>query len=39
MAWVRHHDNYGQGYFVDPMQGYVEPAKVNNSCCSEERRE
>lgn len=35
MAWVRHHDNYGQGYFVDPTQGYVEPAKVNDSCCSE----
>jgi predicted dithiol-disulfide oxidoreductase (DUF899 family) len=39
MAWVRHHDNYGQGYFVDPTQGYVEPAKVVGSCCSEERHE
>jgi predicted dithiol-disulfide oxidoreductase (DUF899 family) len=36
MAWVRHHDKYGQGYFVDPTQGYVEPAKVGGSCCSEE---
>ncbi len=27
MAWVRHHDKYGQGYFVDPTAGYVEPAK------------
>jgi predicted dithiol-disulfide oxidoreductase (DUF899 family) len=39
MAWVRHHDNYGQGYFVDPTQGYVEPAKVTSSCCSGEHRE
>jgi len=36
MAWVRHHDKYGQGYFVDPKQGYVEPAKVTGSCCSGE---
>jgi predicted dithiol-disulfide oxidoreductase (DUF899 family) len=34
MAWVRHHDKYGRGYFVDPTQGYVEPAKVTGSCCS-----
>jgi predicted dithiol-disulfide oxidoreductase (DUF899 family) len=31
MAWVRHHDRYGQGYFVDPKQRYVEPAKVAGS--------
>jgi len=41
MAWVRHHDKYGQGYSVDPTQGYVEPAKVElvniaGSCCSGE---
>jgi predicted dithiol-disulfide oxidoreductase (DUF899 family) len=36
MAWVRHHDNYGQGYFVDPTQPYIEPAKTSGSCCSEE---
>ncbi len=36
MAWVRHHDKYDRGYFVDPMQTYVEPAKVSGSCCSGE---
>lgn len=36
MAWVRHHDKYGQGYFVDPKQTYVEPAKVGAKCCSGE---
>jgi predicted dithiol-disulfide oxidoreductase (DUF899 family) len=41
MAWVRHHDKYGQGYFVDAKAGYVEPAKIEaakaaGSCCSEE---
>jgi predicted dithiol-disulfide oxidoreductase (DUF899 family) len=39
MAWVRHHDNYSEGYFVDPTQGYVEPAKVTGSCCSEEHHD
>jgi predicted dithiol-disulfide oxidoreductase (DUF899 family) len=34
MAWVRHHDKYSEGYFVDTKQGYVEPAKVSGSCCS-----
>ena len=42
MAWVRHHDKYGQGYFVDPTQTYIEPAKVkpaaaSGSCCSGDR--
>jgi predicted dithiol-disulfide oxidoreductase (DUF899 family) len=36
MAWVRHHDKYSQGYFVDPTQTYVEPAKAGGSCCSGE---
>jgi predicted dithiol-disulfide oxidoreductase (DUF899 family) len=36
MAWVRHHDKYEQGYFVDPTQTYVEPTKVSGSCCSGE---
>jgi len=36
MAWVRHHDKYSEGYFVDPTQTYVEPAKVAGSCCSGE---
>ena len=32
MAWVRHHDKYGQGYFVDPTQPYVEPEKAGGCC-------
>jgi hypothetical protein len=39
MAWVRHHDRYGQGYFVDPKQTYVEIAKAVGSCCSGEHRD
>jgi predicted dithiol-disulfide oxidoreductase (DUF899 family) len=34
MAWVRHHDKYTEGYFVDPKQPYQEPEK--SSCCSGE---
>jgi predicted dithiol-disulfide oxidoreductase (DUF899 family) len=37
MAWVRHHDKYGEGYFVDPDQPYVQPEKITSkasgSCC------
>jgi predicted dithiol-disulfide oxidoreductase (DUF899 family) len=36
MAWVRHHDKYSQGYFVDPTQPYMEPEKVSGGCCSGE---
>lgn len=36
MAWVRHHDKYGQGYFVDPVQLYKEPEKASGGCCAEE---
>jgi predicted dithiol-disulfide oxidoreductase (DUF899 family) len=41
MAWVRHHDKYTDGYFVDPAQPYVQPEIVQikaagSSCCSEE---
>jgi predicted dithiol-disulfide oxidoreductase (DUF899 family) len=36
MAWVRHHDRYDEGYFVDPTQTYVQPKSVSASCCSEE---
>ena len=36
MAWVRHHDRYTEGYFVDPAQGYVQPKSVAGSCCSGE---
>ena len=39
MAWVRHHDRYGEGYFVDPDQPYVQPEvvqiKSSGSCCHE----
>jgi predicted dithiol-disulfide oxidoreductase (DUF899 family) len=39
MAWVRHHDKYGEGYFVDPDQPYVQPEvvqiKSGGSCCHE----
>jgi predicted dithiol-disulfide oxidoreductase (DUF899 family) len=37
MAWVRHHDRYAEGYFVDPAQTYEQPKKsVSGSCCSGE---
>jgi predicted dithiol-disulfide oxidoreductase (DUF899 family) len=44
MAWVRHHDKYGDGYFVDPNQPYVQPEKMQSkaagsSCCSGEHHE
>jgi predicted dithiol-disulfide oxidoreductase (DUF899 family) len=35
MAWVRHHDKYGDGQAVDPKKPYAQPAKVDASCCSE----
>jgi predicted dithiol-disulfide oxidoreductase (DUF899 family) len=38
MAWVRHHDKYEDGYSVDAQQGYVPPAKVDASCCSEHEK-
>jgi predicted dithiol-disulfide oxidoreductase (DUF899 family) len=31
MSWVRHHDRYTEGYFVDPTQGDEQP---KSSCCS-----
>jgi predicted dithiol-disulfide oxidoreductase (DUF899 family) len=39
MAWVRHHDKYSQGYFVDPTQPYMQPTKVEGGCCSGEHHE
>jgi predicted dithiol-disulfide oxidoreductase (DUF899 family) len=40
MAWVRHHDKYDGGYFVDPAQRYEQPkpaaAPAAHSCCSGE---
>jgi predicted dithiol-disulfide oxidoreductase (DUF899 family) len=38
MAWVRHHDKYGEGYFVDPSQPYMQPAKIGGACCSGEHQ-
>jgi predicted dithiol-disulfide oxidoreductase (DUF899 family) len=38
MAWVRHHDKYSEGYFVDPNAGYQQPKAMStkSSCCSGE---
>ena len=37
MAWVRHHDKYDGGYFVDPKQKYDQPQVAKAvSCCSGE---
>jgi predicted dithiol-disulfide oxidoreductase (DUF899 family) len=36
MAWVRHHDKYGEGYQVDAKAEYVQPAKASaapGDCC------
>ena len=38
MSWVRHHDKYAQGYFVDPKQLYVQPEKAGGDCCSGEHK-
>jgi predicted dithiol-disulfide oxidoreductase (DUF899 family) len=35
MAWVRHHDRYTEGYFVDPKAQYMAP-KGSGSCCAGE---
>jgi predicted dithiol-disulfide oxidoreductase (DUF899 family) len=40
MAWVRHHDKYDSGYFVDAERGYEQPKMATDatehSCCSGE---
>jgi len=36
MSWVRHHDRYTDGYFVDPTKKYEQPGKTTSSCCSGE---
>lgn len=37
MAWVRHHDKYDGGYFVDPAAHWEQPkATAEGSCCSGE---
>jgi predicted dithiol-disulfide oxidoreductase (DUF899 family) len=41
MAWVRHHDKYSEGYYVDPAANYQPPKVVagKGSCCSGETRD
>jgi predicted dithiol-disulfide oxidoreductase (DUF899 family) len=34
--WVRHHDKYDDGGFVDATGRYVAAAEAKTSCCSEE---
>jgi predicted dithiol-disulfide oxidoreductase (DUF899 family) len=36
MSWVRHHDRYSEGYFVDPAQLYSPPKTSDAGCCSGE---
>ena len=36
MSWVRHHDRYAEGYFVDPAKRYEQPKSTVSSCCSGE---
>jgi predicted dithiol-disulfide oxidoreductase (DUF899 family) len=41
MAWVRHHDKYDGGYFVDSERGFEQPKPIaatsGHSCCSGEQ--
>jgi predicted dithiol-disulfide oxidoreductase (DUF899 family) len=37
MAWVRHHDQYTEGYAVNPAQGYVHPKVGDAPCCAGEK--
>jgi len=37
MAWVRHHDRYGDDYVVDAKKLYVQPEKSESSCCSDHK--
>jgi predicted dithiol-disulfide oxidoreductase (DUF899 family) len=32
MAWVRHHDQYGDDYAVDPKAGYQQPREIAGCC-------
>ncbi len=34
MSWVRHHDKYADGYFVDPDATWEHPKATESSCCS-----
>lgn len=38
MSWVRHHDKYEGGYFVNPNQEYEQPKPAGHTCCSGEDR-
>jgi hypothetical protein len=33
--WVRHHDKYDAGGYVDATGGYIEPAEARPCCSSE----
>jgi predicted dithiol-disulfide oxidoreductase (DUF899 family) len=37
MAWVRHHDRYGDDYVVDPAATYQTPREMDTCCKDEER--
>jgi predicted dithiol-disulfide oxidoreductase (DUF899 family) len=34
MAWVRHHDRYGDDYVLDPAAGYEKPREMDECCKS-----
>jgi len=36
MAWLRHHDNYSQGYFSGSSASYTDSAKSGSGCCHSE---
>ncbi len=36
MAWVRHHDRYGDDYRLDPTAGYEKPREIGACCESRE---
>ncbi len=37
MAWVRHHDKYGDDYVLDPTAGYTKPREIG-ACCERGER-
>jgi predicted dithiol-disulfide oxidoreductase (DUF899 family) len=37
MAWVRHHDQYGDDYVLDPAATYHNPREMGECCRNEER--
>ena len=36
MAWVRHHDKYGDDYVLDPTAPYEKPREMGSGCCKHE---